>query len=152
MRESARFTEPAAPLPRTLGADQGGGLEATPLANHPRRLVHGQELYSAFGQIPIAKRDNLEREVGSGTKVVFIVELLPDFKHPAQRRFHARLAIHGRAGIALAANFKRAHVAAAFKPRIAEKIVELSQRSGYRRCHMHPVLFGVTPFNGYMET
>jgi hypothetical protein len=31
---------------------------------------------------------------------------------------------------------------------MAEKIVEFIQRGGHRHGHMHPVRFGVTPFDG----
>ncbi|HEY6266897.1 MAG TPA: hypothetical protein VIX11_01250 [Candidatus Acidoferrum sp.] len=75
-------------------------------------------------------------------------ELHPYLKHFAQLRSHAYFFIQGLGSITLAANLKSAQVAAAFKPGMAEKIVEFTQRGGQRHCHMHPVGLGVTSFDG----
>jgi hypothetical protein len=75
-------------------------------------------------------------------------ELHPYLKHFAQPCSHAHFFIRGLRSITLAANLKSAQVAAAFKPGMAEKIVELTQRGGQRHGHMHPVRLGVTSFDG----
>jgi hypothetical protein len=77
-----------------------------------------------------------------------IKQLHPYLEHFAHPRSHAHFFIHGLGSITLAANLKSAQVAAAFKPGMAEKIVEFTQWGGCRHCNMHPVRLVVTSFDG----
>jgi hypothetical protein len=105
-------------------------------------------LYGAFRQSLLTKGDNFQHQSRRRTVVILVKELYPYLQHFAELRSHAHFFIHGLGSIALAGNLKSAQVAAAFKPGMAEKIVEFAQRVGQRHCHVDPVLLGVTSFDG----
>src|SRR6266446_6034419 len=97
-------------------------------------------------QTLLTKGNNLQYKSRCRTVVILIEELHPYAKHLAERCPHAQFFLHGPGRITVAANVKGAQVAAAFEPDMAEEMIEFTQRSGHRCCHMHPVRFGVTPF------